>query len=102
MGIFVYFVIQSNNAHQASVQANHEEWRGWLARENKTMRDWMTGQNKIWRAWVDERDKSHVATMQQMAESRGQRDRELIGIIEHLDEQIERLTELITSQKTDG
>lgn len=97
--LFVVFLIQDRKIHQATVQGNHEEWRGWLSKENENQRNWMSEQNKIWRSWVEDRDRVHIEAMRIAAEARQERDRELVATIKHLDQQVGALTELIRKEK---
>lgn len=93
--LFVVYLVQDRKIHQAAVQGNHEEWRGWLAKENQNQKDWMAEQNRIWRSWVDDRDRIHIEAMRQAAETRHIRDGELMTTIKHLDQQVGALMEIM-------
>lgn len=93
--LFVIYLVQDRKIHQAAVRGNHEEWRGWLTKENEDQRQWMAEQNGIWRSWVEDRDRAHIEAMRQAAETRRERDKELMLTIKHLDQQVGGLTELM-------
>lgn len=99
--LFVIYLIQDRRIHQKAVQNNHEEWRGWLSKENKSQREWMADQSNIWRSWVEDRDKAHIEAMRRAAEARQDRDRELMLTIKHLDEQVGKSMELLRGVKND-
>jgi hypothetical protein len=91
VGIFVYFVLQSNKAHSVSVQANHTEWREWLAAQNKEREDWLDRQNRQWQAWIAEQNKTFLAAVAEHCADNREDKAQLAEALGRFDAEVSRM-----------
>lgn len=92
VGVFIYFVLQSNKAHQANVLANQVERQAWLSSQNAQWQNWLASQNNQWQGWIEEQNRIYLTKMVSDAERSRVERRQLIEALRNLDGEISRLS----------